>query len=131
MSKAFSLAPGLLNMDNTKQARLKKISLYVFVLVLWIITAWLLYPLINLDSVDMDNAKEYIYRSAFGMALMIIFFGKTIYDLLFPQVTYRRMPLLNTVLLSIYAFLLAGGIIFVAVRMIVLYLRSREAGFLF
>lgn len=131
MSKAFSLALGLLNMDNTKQARLKKISLYVFVLVLWIITAWLLYPLINLDSVDMDNAKEYIYRSAFGIALMIIFFGKTVYDLLFPQVTYRKMPLLNTILLSIYAFLLAGGIIFMAVRMIVLYLRSREVGFLF
>ena len=118
-------------MDNTKHDRLKKIPTYALILVLWIIIAWLLYPLIKLDSVHMDNAKEYIYRSAFGIALMIIFFGKTIYDLLFPQVTYRKMPLMNTVLLSIYAFLLAGGIIFMAARMIVLYLRSREAGFLF
>lgn len=118
-------------MNNTRQDRLKKIPTYALILVLWIITAWLLYPLINLDSVHMDNAKEYLYRSAFGIALMIIFFGKTLYDLLFPQVTYRKMPLLNTILLSVYAFLLAGGIIFMAVRMIVLYLRSREAGFLF
>jgi len=117
--------------DNTKQDRKKKIPTYALILVLWIGAAWLLYPLINIDSVQMDNAKEYLYRSAFGIALMIIFFGKTIYDLLFPQVTYRKMPLLNTILLSVYAFLLAGGIIFMAVRMIVLYLRSREAGFLF
>ena len=118
-------------MDNTRQERLKKIPTYVLILVLWIVTAWLLYPLINLDSVHMENAKEYLYRSAFGIALMIIFFGKAVYDLLFPQVTYRKIPLLNTILLSVYAFLLAGGIIFMAVRMIVVYLRSREAGFLF
>jgi hypothetical protein len=118
-------------MDNTKHDRLKKIPTYALVLVLWIITAWLLYPLITLDTVEMDNAKEYLYRSAFGIALMIIFFGKTTYDILFPQVTYRKMPLLNTILLSIYAFLLAGGIIFMALRMIVLYLRSREGGLLF
>lgn len=118
-------------MDNTKHDRLKKIPTYALVLVLWIITAWLLYPLITLDTVDMGNAKEYLYRSAFGIALMIIFFGKTIYDILFPQVTYRKMPLLNTILLSIYAFVLAGGIIFMALRIIILYLRSREGGFLF
>ena len=78
-----------------------------------------------------ENAKEYLYRSAFGIALMLIFFGKTIFDLLFPQVTYRKIPLVNTIFLTLYAFVLAGGIIFMVLRMIVLFLKSREGGFLF
>ncbi len=105
--------------------------MWVLTLILWILAAWLLYPLINLDTVDMENAKEYLYRSAFGIALMVIFFGKTILDLLFPQVTLGKMPLMNTIFLILYAFLLAGGIIFMALRIIMLYLKSRESGFLF
>ena len=118
-------------MKRTKSLKFKKEIAFGFVIILWIATAWLLYPLINLDSVDMDNAKEYLYRSAVGLTIMIIFFGKTILDLLFPQVTFRRMPLLNTILLAIYSIALAGGIIFMVTRMIILYLRSRESGFIF
>lgn len=117
---------------NTPRAEgLKKKGTWVLTLILWILAAWLLYPLINLDTVDMENAKEYLYRTAFGIALMVIFFGKTILDLLFPQVTMRKMPLMNTIFLTLYAFLLAGGIIFMALRIIMLYLKSREGGFLF
>ena len=117
---------------NTPRAEgLKKKGTWVLILILWILAAWLLYPLINLDTVDMENAKEYLFRSAFGIALMVIFFGKTILDLLFPQVTMRKIPLMNTIFLTLYAFLLAGGIIFMALRIIMLYLKSRESGFLF
>ena len=117
---------------NTPRAEgLKKKWMWVLTLFLWILAAWLLYPLINLDTVDMDNAKQYLYRSAFGIVLMVIFFGKTILDLLFPQVALKKMPLMNTIFLTLYAFLLAGGIIFMAIRIIMLYLKSRESGFLF
>ena len=118
-------------MNHVKAEGFRKIGTWALILFLWIITAWLLYPLINLDSVQMENAKEYLYRSAFGIALMLIFFGKTIFDLLFPQVTYRKIPLMNTIFLTLYAFVLAGGIIFMVLRMIVLFLKSREGGFLF
>ncbi len=111
--------------------KLKKEITFGLVVLLWIITAWLLYPLINLDAVDMENAKEYLYRSAIGITIMIIFFGKTILDLFFPQVTLRTMPLLNTIFLAIYSIALAGGIIFMIARMIILYMRSRKSGFLF
>jgi hypothetical protein len=111
--------------------RFKKEVAFGLVIILWIITAWLLYPLINLDAVDMENAKEYLYRSAIGITIMIIFFGKTILDLFFPQVTLRTMPLLNTIFLTIYSIALAGGIIFMIARMIILYMRSRKSGFLF
>lgn len=118
-------------MNHSKAERFKKKGMWALTIILWIIAAWLLYPLINLDTVDMENAKEYLYRSAFGIALLLIFFGKTIFDLLFPQVTMRKMPLLNSIFLTLYALVLAGGIIFMVVRVIVLYLRSRDAGFLF
>lgn len=117
--------------DTEKSMKFNKEIVFGFIIILWILTAWLLYPLINLDSVDMENAKEYLYRSAIGITIMIIFFGKTVFDLLFPQVTFRRMPLLTTIFLAIYSIALAGGIIFMVTRMIVLYLRSRESGFIF
>ena len=118
-------------MNPPRTEGLKKKGTWVLTLILWILAAWLLYPLINLDTVDMENAKEYLYRSAFGIALMVIFFGKIILDLLFPQVTMIKMPLMNTIFLTLYAFLLVGGIIFMALRVIMLYLKSRESGFLF
>lgn len=120
-----------MSMDRKKAEGLKKKGIWVLTLVLWGLAAWLLYPLIDLDSVQMENAKEYLYRSAFGIVLMLIFFGKTIFDLLFPQVTMRKIPLLNTILLTLYAFVLASGIIYMVLRMIVLYLKSRNSGFLF
>jgi hypothetical protein len=117
--------------ESTKSMKFKKEIAFGFVIILWIITAWLLYPLIILDSIDMENAKEYLYRSAIGITLMIIFFGKTILDLFFPQVTFKTIPLLNTIFLTIYSFALAGGIIFMITRMIILLMRSRTSGFLF
>jgi len=118
-------------MNHVKAEGLKKKGIWALTIILWIIAAWLLYPLINLDTVQMENAKEYLYRSAFGIALMLIFFGKTIFDLLFPQVTMGKMPFLNTIFLTLYALVLAGGIIFMVLRMIVLFLKSRDSGFLF
>ena len=120
-----------MSMDRGKAEGLKKKGIWALTLLLWALAAWLLYPLIDLDSVQMENAKEYLYRSAFGIALMLIFFGKTVFDLLFPQVTMRKIPLLNTILLTLYAFVLASGIIYMVLRMIVLYLKSRNSGFLF
>jgi len=118
-------------MKGIKFFSLKKEIMLVLVIVLWLITAWLLYPLINLDTVDMENAKEYLYRSAAGLTIMIIFFGKTVIDLLFPQVTFKRMPLLNTIFLTIYSLAIASGIVFMIVRMAVLYVKSKKSGFLF
>ena len=118
-------------MKRTKSERFKKEAVFAVTIILWIVTAWLLYPLINLDSVDMGNAKEYLYRSVIGISIMIIFFGKTIFDLFFPQITLRRIPVVNTVFFAIYSFLLAGGIIFMMTRIIVLYLKSQKSGFIF
>lgn len=102
-----------------------------FILILWAVTAWLLYPLIILDSVDMENAKEYLYRSALGIAIMIIFYGKTIFDLFFPDVCSKRMPRLNSVFLIVYSLALGGGIVYMFVRFVILFLKSQKRGFIF
>ncbi|MFB0564930.1 MAG: hypothetical protein ACETWK_04550 [Candidatus Aminicenantaceae bacterium] len=118
-------------MERAKSSVFRKGTKVGFVLILWLITAWLLYPLIILDSVNIKNAKEYLYRSAVGIAIMLILFGKTIFDLLFPQAISKKMSLLNTIFLTLYCMALASGIIFMVSRMIVLYLKRGDSGFPF
>lgn len=107
-------------------------SLAVLVtIVLWILAAWLLYPLVQLDRVDMSNVKSYIYRSALGLTLMIIFFGKTVFDLIFPWVHSKKLPLLNTIFLAFYALALSGGILFTILRIVTVYLQNQKQGFVY
>lgn len=107
-------------------------SLAVLVtIVFWILAAWLLYPLVQIDRVDMSNVKSYIYRSALGLTLLIIFFGKTVFDLVFPWVHSKKLPLLNTILLALYALALSGGIVFTIVRIITVYFKNQKQGFVF
>lgn len=101
--------------------RWRGIGLFI---VVWAVIAWLLYPLLVLDSTSMVNAKEYFYRSAIGIAMIIIMFGKTLTDLLFPLDISQKKALSYTVFLTIYSFVLAGGIIYMISRVIVVYLRS-------
>jgi hypothetical protein len=101
------------------------------ILALWALAGWLLYPLVNLDRVDMSNVKPYLYRSALGITLMIIFFGKTLFDLVYPWVHGKKLPRLNAVLLILYAGALGAGLIVMIIRMAALAMRSRGGGFLF
>jgi hypothetical protein len=104
----------------------KKTTGMAFIIFIWICIVWLLYPLITLESISMINAKQYLYRSAIGIGLMIILFGKTVFDLLFPQATNRRIPVANSIFLIVYSFFMAGGIIFMVSRLIVLYIRTQS-----
>jgi hypothetical protein len=101
-----------------------RIGLFI---VLWAVIAWLLYPLLVLDSVNMVNAKEYVYRSAVGITLMIILFGKTITDLLFPLDISQKKALSYTIFLTIYSLILMGGIIYMIARVILIYLKSSSS----
>lgn len=107
----------------------KKIPSILFILVLWAVTAWLLLPLIQLDAVNIENAKLYLYRSAAGILIMVILLGKTIFDLLYSQHVSEKRSLLNTVFLTVYSIVLTGGLIYMAARMITVFLQSKEVGF--
>jgi hypothetical protein len=98
---------------------------------LWALAAFLLYPLINLDRVDMSNVKPYLYRSALGITLLVIFFGKTLFDLIYPWTRSQKLPRLNAAFLILYAAALAAGLVFMIVRMAALAVKSRSGGFPF
>jgi hypothetical protein len=116
-------------MEKVKFSGFKKKAAVGFILILWVVTAWLLYPLMTTDTGALENANEYIYRFAVGIAIMIIMFGKTIFDLIFPQPISRKMPLINTVFLTLYCVAIASGIIIVIAKMIALYLKRGDTLF--
>jgi len=116
-------------MESARSASLRKgTRVFLFVLV-WALTAWLVYPLIVLDKVDLRSSLEYFYRAAGGVVIMIILFGKTVVDLLFSQDLSRKKSYLYVAFLTFYSIALAGGIIFVAIRILLLYLNKNSSTF--
>jgi len=115
-------------MKSVSPTILKKGSQLFILVVLWIFTIWLFYPLFTLSAIQMANAKLYLFRAAIGIAIMLILLGKTIFDLFLPQASSGAKSLLNTIFLVIYSFFIAGGIIFMVGRMIILYIRSIDTG---
>lgn len=116
---------------NSPASRSKKISGIIIILLLWLFIAWLLYPLLVLDVIEMEKAKAYLYRTALGTALMIILFGKTVFDLFFPQAVSKKVPLIHTIFLTVYSLGIIGGIIILVARLISLYIKNQDSGFLF
>jgi len=108
---------------------MKRIFNILLLLALWAATAWLILPLIQLDAVTIENAKIYLYRSAAGILIMVILLGKTIFDLLYSQHTSQKRSLLNTVFLTVYSIVVTGGLIYLAARMITVFLQSKDMGF--
>jgi hypothetical protein len=106
----------------------QKVINAVALVTLWAATAWLLYPLI-FRLITPFTAKEYFYRSAVGIILMLIMFGKTVFDLLLPQELTRKKSAWNMVLLSVYTIVMAGGIIFMLIRILALYLNKNADTF--
>ena len=94
----------------------------------WAVTAWLLYPLI-FKIITPATAKEYLYRAAFGVVLLILIFGKTLFDLLFATELSRARNGLNVALLTLYTTIMAGGVIFMLIRILTLYLNKNASTF--
>lgn len=116
--------------DGSSPALSRLIRITSFVLI-WGFTAWLIYPLVFLDTVTLHNATGYFYRSALGIIIMIILFGKAVFDLFFPLDTSAKRATVHVVFLTIYALVMAGGIILVLMRILLLYLKSDSEGRLF
>ncbi len=115
-------------MDAVKTSPVKKGAKVIFFLLVWTLTAWLLYPLLVLDTVDINNVNGYFYRSAAGIVIMILMFGKTVIDLLFPQDLSKKKSFLYLSFLTTYTIALVVGIIFVVMRILVVYLKNNPIG---
>ena len=105
-----------------------RVAAYVSV---WAITAWLIFPLLFMSRVTLQDASKYFFRSALGIILLILLFGKTATDLFFPLDTSRKKSILQVAFLTVYALAMAGGIIFMLFRILALYLKSGSGGEIF
>jgi len=116
-------------MENIKTILSTKEMRTLYVLLVWAFTAWLIMPLITLKEVDLLKSMEYFYRAAGAVVIMIILFGKTVTDLLFSQDLSRRKSFLYVSFLTLYSIVLAGGIIFIAIRILLLYINKNSSSF--
>ena len=105
--------------------KFRKAALFVLV---WAVTAWLIFPLLLMKTVTLQEASKYFYRSALGIILLIILFGKTVTDVFFPLDTSVKKSFLQVIFLTVYALVMAGGIILILFRILALYLKSGSAG---
>jgi hypothetical protein len=114
-------------MDRAAESPAKKSAGILALAAVWGATAWLLYPLVFVGEVTTQSVKGFFYRSAAGIVIMIILFGKTLFDLLFPLDVSRRKSAISVVLLTLYSLAMAGGIIFILIRILLLYLNQNKS----
>ena len=115
-------------MTGPEESALRKGGRVAFMLLVWGITVWLIFPLIFLKDPSLQDASKYFYRSALGITMLIILYGKTLFDLFFPLDTSRGKTIAQVVFLTLYALGMTGGIIFVLFRIFALYIKSGNAG---
>lgn len=107
----------------------KKIFDVTLFLIIWTFTIWLLYPILTVSTMDFWNDKTYFWRTVLGIAIMLIFFGKTIFDLFFPLDASKSESFLQTIFLAVYGLVVTIGILYIAGRLVVLYFRSSNSEF--
>ena len=106
----------------------KTFDITLFVIV-WAFTIWLIYPILTVSALEFWDVKTYFYRTVLGIAIMLVFFGKTIFDLFFPLDSSRNESLLQTLFLTIYGLLVVTGILYIAGRLVIFYFKSSNAEF--
>jgi hypothetical protein len=95
-----------------------------FALALWLLVFWLLFPMFTANSTSAIEGRDVLFRTVLGLGIMIILFGKTVTDLLFPQDLHGRKAVLYTVLLVFYSLALMSAIIFMVIRVVGVYLNT-------
>lgn len=115
-------------MTGPEESALRRGGKIAAMVLVWGITIWLIFPLLFVKEPSLQEASKYFYRSALGITMMIILYGKTLFDLFFPLDTSRGKTVAQVVFLTLYALGMTGGIIFVLFRIFALYLKGGSAG---
>lgn len=116
-------------MNRKRQSKPKTIFDISLSLIVWSFVIWLLLPILTVTAMEFWNSNTYFWRTVLGIALMIIFFGKTIFDLFFPLDASKKESLFHTIFLTVYGLLVAIGILFIAGRLVVFYFVSSNSEF--
>ena len=116
-------------MVKSRRLSLKKIFDISLFAIVWAFTIWLLYPILTTSSLESWDTKTFFYRTVLGIAIMLVFFGKTIFDLFFPLDSSKSESLLQTIFLTLYGLFVVTGILYVAGRLVIFYFTSSNAEF--
>lgn len=84
---------------------------------------WLLYPVITADSIAPSAAKFFFYRVVAGFAILIILFGKSLFDLFFPG--KRPITWLDKAWLIIYSVIIGFSLVVMIGRVLQIVLSNQ------
>jgi hypothetical protein len=76
----------------------------LFNLLLWVVAAWLLYPLVFI-KLDLGDIPTSFFRSIAGVVLLIIMFGKNMIDIMFQRMTKSELHLRTTAMNVVLTYL--------------------------
>jgi hypothetical protein len=100
----------------------------LFNLFLWILAAWLLYPLVFIKF-DLGDVRTSFIRSISGVVLLIIMFGKNMVDIIFQKMlqseVHLRATAMNVVLT--YLFIIVSVISFAISVLLMLATRQQSS----
>ena len=104
----------------------KALAISVTVLVL-LFAIWLVSPFFRLDASDEAAGKINSYRLALGLTIMILFVGKSLWDVLAPQGLAKKVSNVKAVALVGLAIVVMGFIVFTVARAVAFYFGSAIA----
>ncbi len=107
-----------------KRADKKEGGLSIVVVILFTGAAlWMLYPIISAESISPDAAEFFFYRAVGGFGVLIILFGKSLFDLFFPSV--RRVTWLDKTWLIVYSVIIGFSLIVLIGRVLQIVLSNQ------
>jgi hypothetical protein len=104
----------------------KALALSLTALVL-LFAIWLVSPFFHLDAADEANGKINSYRLALGLTVMILFVGKSLWDVLAPQGLAKKVSNAKAIALVGLTIVVMGFIVFTVARAAAYYLGSSIA----
>ncbi|MBE3111716.1 MAG: hypothetical protein IMZ46_14620 [Acidobacteria bacterium] len=88
---------------------------------------WLVSPFFRLEASDEANGKINSYRLALGLTVMILFVGKSLWDVLAPQGLAKKVSNAKAIALVGLTIVVMGFIVFTVARAAAYYLGSSIA----
>ena len=104
----------------------KALALSMTALVL-LFALWLVSPFFRLDASDEANGKINSYRLALGLTVMILFVGKSLWDVLAPQGLAKKVSNAKAIALVGLIIVVMGFIVFTVAQAAAYYLGSSIA----
>ena len=110
-----------LNLDPKKVLTISRNAIVL------LFAVWLVSPFFRLDASDEVNGKVNGYRLALGLTVMILFVGKSLWDVLAPQGLAKKVSNAKAIALVGLAMVVMGFIVLTVARAAAYYLGSSIA----